>query len=317
MLNRKFLTNCSPISPYLRIGTDAVSPLAAEQIVTVTVSGVLHPSDKDWVAMISPSHSDVRNCPFNVIRYLETGDLSDLPLLCHYPVKMRVTWVSGNNSSQEVRYDNGKSKKSIVTTFTSDDMCGSLLVVDAITEEVSSGNIDSIFHIGDISYATGFLVEWDCFLHMISPFAFQVPYMTAIGNHERDYPGSGSMYITTDSGGECGIPYETYFRMPTSAKDKPWYSIEQGPVHFTVISTEHDWKPNSEEVDMGMCGHVHNYERTCAVYKGECKANPVKDENGIDTVDNTNYSAPIHVVMGMAGFSLREFSIFVSLFVYF
>jgi hypothetical protein len=36
--------------------------------------------------------------------------------------------------------------------------------------------------------------------------------------------------------------------MPTSAKDKPWYSIEQGPVHFTVISTEHDWTENSEQV---------------------------------------------------------------------
>lgn len=36
--------------------------------------------------------------------------------------------------------------------------------------------------------------------------------------------------------------------MPTQAKDKPWYSIEQGSVHFTVISTEHDWSQNSEQV---------------------------------------------------------------------
>lgn len=54
-----------------------------------------------------------------------------------------------------------------------------------MANEVSSGNADSIFHIGDISYATGFLVEWDFFLHLISPVASQLSYMTAIGNHER------------------------------------------------------------------------------------------------------------------------------------
>jgi acid phosphatase type 7 len=64
----------------------------------------------------------------------------------------------------------------------------------------------------------------------------------------RDYIESGSVYVTPDSGGECGVPYETYFPMPTSAKDKPWYSIEQGSVHFTVISTEHDWSQKSEQV---------------------------------------------------------------------
>ena len=55
----------------------------------------------------------------------------------------------------------------------------------AMGDEGASGDVDSIFHIGDISYATGFLVEWDFFLHLISPVASQVSYMTAIGNHER------------------------------------------------------------------------------------------------------------------------------------
>ena len=64
----------------------------------------------------------------------------------------------------------------------------------------------------------------------------------------RDYVDSGSVYLTPDSGGECGVAYETYFPMPTSAKDKPWYSIEQASVHFTIISTEHDWSVNSEQV---------------------------------------------------------------------
>lgn len=75
----------------------------------------------------------------------------------------------------------------------------------------------------------------------------------------RDYIGTGSVYVTPDSGGECGVPYETYFQMPTQAKDKPWYSIEQGSVHFTVISTEHDWSQNSEQVHIFISGFRSTY----------------------------------------------------------
>ena len=62
---------------------------------------------------------------------------------------------------------------------------GSISVVKAVAKEIETGKVDSIFHIGDISYATGFLVEWDFFLHLIKPLASQISYMTAIGNHER------------------------------------------------------------------------------------------------------------------------------------
>lgn len=62
------------------------------------------------------------------------------------------------------------------------------------------------------------------------------------------------------------------------------------------------------QVDLVLFGHVHNYERTCAVYKQQCKAMPKKGTNGIDTYDNTKYNAPVHAVIGMAGFSLDKFS---------
>ena len=62
---------------------------------------------------------------------------------------------------------------------------GALSVVNAMIDEVDSKKVDSVFHIGDISYATGFLVEWDFFLSLIRPLASRVSYMTAIGNHER------------------------------------------------------------------------------------------------------------------------------------
>ncbi|KAK1552177.1 hypothetical protein Q3G72_011887 [Acer saccharum] len=450
---------------------DMTLELSDEEFVTVTVSGVLLPAENDWIAMISPTNSNVTSCPSTIGMYIQTGDTNDLPLplLCHYPVKaqymsndpdyvsckkkeckkynngkceMRLRWVSGDNEPQQVQYGDGKSETSQVSTFSKDDMCnstivspavdfgwhdpgyihtavmtgldpssisyyrygsdsvgwsdkiqfktppgggsdelkflafgdmgkapldasaerfvqpGSLSVTKAMADEVNNGNVDSIFHIGDISYATGFLVEWDFFLHLITPVASQVSYMTAIGNHERDYIGTGSVYITPDSGGECGVAYEAYFPMPTPAKDKPWYSIEQGPVHFTVISTEHDWSEDSEQyewmkkdmasidrsktpwliftghrpmhtsskssvdrkfvkavepllldnkVDLVLFGHVHNYERTCLVYGDKCLAMPRKDENGVDTYDHTNYSAPVQAVIGMAGYRLDKF----------
>lgn len=64
---------------------------------------------------------------------------------------------------------------------------GALSVIKAIANDVNSNNVNSVFHIGDISYATGFLAEWDYFLHLINPVASRISYMTAIGNHERYY----------------------------------------------------------------------------------------------------------------------------------
>ncbi|XP_059461887.1 probable inactive purple acid phosphatase 27 [Corylus avellana] len=358
LLNRRTLTECPGTSPFLQVNVSSNSSLSDEEYLTVTVSGVLFPSHRDWVAMISPSHSNVENCLFNAVLYAQTGDLSTLPLLCHYPVKamymsndpgylsckkkqckkyskgkcivptcsgtltfhvintrtdiefvyfgggfatpcvfsrsgpisfanpnqplyghissvdstgksMRLTWISGNMEPQQVQYGNGKTLTSEVTKFSQDNMCssalpspakdfgwhdpgyiysvvmtgldpsstfsyrygsdsagwseqiqfrtapaggsdelkflafgdmgkaphdasvehyiqpGSLSVIEAITDEVDSNKVDSIFHIGDISYATGFLVEWDFFLQQISHVASRVSYMTAIGNHER------------------------------------------------------------------------------------------------------------------------------------
>lgn len=244
---------------------------------------------------------------------------------------------------------------------------GALQVIDAVEREVRVGNIDMILHIGDISYATGFLAEWDFFLEMIGPVASRVPYMTAIGNHERDFPNSGSYYEGLDSGGECGVPYEMYFQMPANGKDKPWYSIEHGPVHFTIMSTEHPWDIGSDQfkwiksdlasvdrkrtpwlifaghrpqyssleggfifstiipavdvhfrlvieplllfyqVDLALWGHVHNYERTCAVNNSQCLNYPIRDHEGFDNYKSSMYSAPVHVIIGMSGFELDSF----------
>ncbi|KAH9313298.1 hypothetical protein KI387_028333, partial [Taxus chinensis] len=244
---------------------------------------------------------------------------------------------------------------------------GALKVIDAVEKEVDMGEISMILHIGDISYATGFMAEWDFFLEMIGAVASRVPYMTAIGNHERDFPKSGSYYEGLDSGGECGVPYEKYFQMPVIGQDKPWYSIEHGPVHFTVMSTEHSWDIGSEQfnwmktdlasvdrkrtpwlifaghrpqyssfeggfvfstlipavdihfrsvieplllshqVDLALWGHVHNYERTCAVNNSKCLNYPMRDHRGFDNYKSSEYYAPVHVIIGMSGFELDSF----------
>lgn len=62
------------------------------------------------------------------------------------------------------------------------------------------------------------------------------------------------------------------------------------------------------KVDIMFVGHTHSYERTCAVYNGNCKGMSKKDKNGVDTYDGTNYAAPIHVIAGMAGFQLDAFT---------
>lgn len=56
------------------------------------------------------------------------------------------------------------------------------------------------------------------FMEEIEPVASAVPWMVAVGNHERDYPTVSvssarrqvSFFTGTDSEGECGVP--TAFR---------------------------------------------------------------------------------------------------------
>lgn len=67
---------------------------------------------------------------------------------------------------------------------------------------------------------------------------------------------------------------------------------------------------------MALFGHVHNYERTCAVYQKQCKAMPRKDSSGIDTYHNSNYAAPVHAIIGMAGFTLDQFPNQVKHYIY-
>ena len=132
---------------------------------------------------------------------------------------------------------------------------GSLNTTDQLVNDLN--DIDIVFHIGDIAYANGYISQWDQFTSQVEPIASKVPYMIArfvqlfgtfshlnvdfafifyfmklieessfdfscSGNHERDWPNTGSFYDKTDSGGECGVLAETMFYVPAENRAKFW-----------------------------------------------------------------------------------------------
>mmetsp|Transcript_3015 Transcript_3015/g.5674 ORF Transcript_3015/g.5674 Transcript_3015/m.5674 type:complete len:613 (-) Transcript_3015:1683-3521(-) len=122
-------------------------------------------------------------------------------------------------------------------------------------------NVTSFAHIGDLPYSDGTLSLWDTWLFQNEPVTSKYSYMVGIGNHEMDY--SGNFANGTDSGGECGMPYITFFpfasqnyslsdKTPTgivhsSGNQNPWYSYDNGLAHITVMSSEHEFTKGSEQ----------------------------------------------------------------------
>ncbi|KAI5084178.1 hypothetical protein GOP47_0000347 [Adiantum capillus-veneris] len=152
----------------------------------------------------------------------------------------------GEDSLQQVVIfgDMGKGERDLSNEY-NNFQPGALNTTDRLVEDLD--NIDLIFHIGDLCYANGYLSQWDQFTEQIEPLASHVPYMVASGNHERDWPGSGSFYLNTDSGGECGVLAQTMFNMPLKNREKFWYSLDYGLFHFCIADSEHDWQEGSEQ----------------------------------------------------------------------
>lgn len=86
---------------------------------------------------------------------------------------------------------------------------------------------------------------------MIEPYAARVPLLAGVGNHEIDvdgvgwHPSWGNM--GDDSHGECGVPSKARFHMPETGNGMLWYSVDQGPVHLTMMSSEHNFTRGSEQ----------------------------------------------------------------------
>lgn len=152
----------------------------------------------------------------------------------------------GQDSLQRVIIfgDMGKAERDGSNAY-SNYQPGTLNTTDRLIEDLE--NIDIVFHIGDLSYANGYLSQWDQFTAQVEPIASHVPYMVASGNHERDWPNSSSFYKNTDSGGECGVPAKTTFHLPTTNDAKIWYATDYGMFHFCIADSELDWQEGSEQ----------------------------------------------------------------------
>ncbi|KAK1437700.1 hypothetical protein QVD17_03496 [Tagetes erecta] len=110
-------------------------------------------------------------------------------------------------------------------------------------------NIDVVFHIGDISYANGYLSHWDQFTSQIKPIASSVPYMISSDNHER----ARDLFIRTMIQEESVVL---------------WLKL-----CFTFL---HRTKRRCVRYSVDY-GHAKNYERTCPMYQSKSMNNESKE----------------------------------------
>ncbi|KAJ1386865.1 Purple acid phosphatase-like, N-terminal [Sesbania bispinosa] len=152
----------------------------------------------------------------------------------------------GQNSLQRVIIfgDMGKAERDGSNEY-ANYQPGSLNTTDQLIKDLD--NFDIVFHIGDMPYANGYISQWDQFTAQVQQISSRVPYMVASGNHERDWPNTGSFYDTPDSGGECGVPAETMYYFPAENRAKFWYATDYGMFHFCIADSEHDWREGSEQ----------------------------------------------------------------------
>ncbi|MBI4394248.1 MAG: metallophosphoesterase family protein [Euryarchaeota archaeon] len=83
------------------------------------------------------------------------------------------------------------------------------------------------FHLvaGDLSYANGVPRTWDAYFAALEPYASHVPYMSAVGNHERE-------------AGQQFLQYDARLPMPTREGER-WYAFRYGDAVFISLDTEH------------------------------------------------------------------------------
>lgn len=130
-----------------------------------------------------------------------------------------------------------------------------------------SSELDFVLHVGDLAYANDGEVLWREWLQQIQPVAAVVPWLVGCGNHDCLYasqqyrPPWAGYFATGGDGGECGVPFNARFMMPGDVRWLPdgaretrnntrnniFWSIERGPLHVTMLSSEHDLRDGSTQ----------------------------------------------------------------------
>ncbi|KAL6661856.1 hypothetical protein ACP70R_001240 [Stipagrostis hirtigluma subsp. patula] len=179
--------------------------------------------------------------------YYKIGhELPDGSVVWGKPYTFRAPPFPGQNSLQRIIVfgDMGKAERDGSNEF-ANYQPGSLNTTDTLVEDLD--NYDIVFHIGDLPYANGYVSQWDQFTAQVAPITAKKPYMIASGNHERDWPNTGSFFDVEDSGGECGVPAETYYYYPAENRANFWYKVDYGMFRFCIADSEHDWREGTAQ----------------------------------------------------------------------
>ncbi|CAO2173526.1 unnamed protein product [Urochloa humidicola] len=177
--------------------------------------------------------------------YYKIGhELQDGSVVWGKPYTFRAPPSPGQNSLQRVIVFGDMGKRDGSNEF-ANYQPGSLNTTDTLVKDLD--NYDIVFHIGDLPYANGYLSQWDQFTAQVEPISAKKPYMIASGNHERDWPNTGGFFNVKDSGGECGVPAETYYYYPAENRANFWYKVDYGMFRFCIADSEHDWREGTPQ----------------------------------------------------------------------
>ena len=101
----------------------------------------------------------------------------------------------------------------------------SKLTLQALIREAEEMRDDAFVHTGDIAYNLEYDngVRGDEYMRAVQPFASRIPYMVVVGNHEKH---------------QNFTHFKHRFRMPQAENENLYYSVNLGPVHLIVYSSE-------------------------------------------------------------------------------
>jgi hypothetical protein len=208
-INRRKLGSCNDSNSYLSLSISASDSLQDVQNVTVTVSGVLKPSDSDWIAVFSPSTADTNDCPLNKALYYETGDTSSQPLTCLYPVKYQ--FVSAD--PQYLSCGNSQCQNEVL------DQCLVKTCNGSVTFRIINIRTDVVF----VLFTGG--LDVPCVLETSNALSFANPSSPLYG-HLSSLDSTGtSMRLTWVSGD--GNPQELYYNGESSTSTVSTFNKSQ------------------------------------------------------------------------------------------
>ncbi|GAX76824.1 hypothetical protein CEUSTIGMA_g4270.t1 [Chlamydomonas eustigma] len=108
--------------------------------------------------------------------------------------------------------------------------------------------------IGDLAYAMGYGADWDYFGEQFESAFTRWPLAVAMGNHERDWPGTGDAFLdmSSDSGGECGVPTSARYRVNSSNSSEATYAGATAHIY----SSSSDIGLDIREINSGVRVHA-------------------------------------------------------------